>query len=89
MTAPAHPDRQGTREALTEALRVGEPWPGAPRPEVIAERIADVVERLCDQRAAEALEEAATDAMLPGVFPSTQRWLLARAAALADDTGET
>ena len=71
MTAPAHPDRQGTREELAAAIHDADDCPvrcsGEPhaRHYRYADALLPVVERQMirygDQRAAEALEEAAND----------------------------
>lgn len=53
-----------------------------------ADAVLPVVAELVREGQAEALEAAAVDSALPGIFPSTQRWLLDRAAALRGPRGE-
>lgn len=75
MTAPAHPDRQGIREELAAALPPHQTWcHGEAHAECCGagdcdcgvadalDALLPVVERLCDQRAAEARQWVRDDA---------------------------
>lgn len=83
---------RATRDRLAEALATAQARPHAaiPVPDglypseiaAIADALLPVVAELVREGQAEALEEIAVDAKLPGIFPSTQRWLLDRARAL-------